>query len=457
MGSAAALVGVAGFCALRYKVALPNQRLVRTGLGIKGMHISQKCVHWPFQQLRVLDLTPFTVKVRVMAMSKKRIDISLPTVWTLAPDARTLVQINESKTVKDVSPLQRYATRLMTMTEAERAHFFEQYIQGEARIIAGNMDLEDLASNRTQVQKELRDKLAVDFEEVGVHILNGNIEDLHDTDGQKYFEQIRQKALREAESAAKVATAEAERTGNVGKAEADAKSQIDVAKHKREALVAENLQKEQEWTSKAKLQEVQSDAERRMAIAKAFQQAEAEKKTNELQKGVEEARLEQRLAKERAENLSTIKIDAEGVLAKAKGEADAQVALAKALLEAERMRAAGIQSVLEAQAAGLQRLREAAGGTMSDLTAYLFYERKGPEQVTSSFGEAVRDMKPHITVWNRDNEKGAGQAVTDFLGMMPHFLTAMGKQTGFQILPQLFPQTKSPSSSEHPPCPPSEK
>lgn len=462
--------GILGFCAARYRVALPNQRIVRTGLGIQGMQISQKCIHWPFQQLRVLDLTPFTVKVRVAAMSKHRIEFDLPTVWTLAPDTRTLNQFNQAKAqnvtdttanvdspiskVSDVSPLELYARRLMTMGTSERSQFFEQYIQGEARIIAGNMDLDDLASNRQRVQEELTNKLAADFERVGVVVLNGNIEDLHDKksdDGKEnnnYFFHRKQRALKEAESAAKVATSEAERIGNVGKAEADAKSKMDVARHNREGLVAENQQQEQEWISRAKLAEVQSDSERKIAIAKATQVAETERTTSELQKKVEEARLEQHVAKERAANLSTIQVEAESALARANGEANATVARAKAHLEAERLRAAGILAVLEAQASGLKSMVDAAGGDMSRLVAYLFTERKGQEELGKTFAQAVQDLKPNITVWSRggnnNSDDSAGQSVTNFLGMMPHFLKTVEQQTGFQILPQLFSKSDTP-------------
>jgi flotillin len=469
-------VGFLGFCASRYKVALPNQRIVRTGIGIRGMHISQKCIHWPFQKLQFIELVPWSIKVKIEAMSNKRIEFHMPTVWTLAPDVRSRDEVNaqrrtrkealerealktkELKTEAPVqnpieplaitltklaqtqSPLELYATRLMTMSDKERVQFFEQYIQGEARVIAGNMDLNDIAGNRLIVQQQLREKLEEDFAEVGVTVLNANIADIHDKEGQDYFAQIRKKALSEAESAAKVATAEADQLGNVGKAKADGLSKKEVAMHNREALVAENLEKEAEWQSKAKLAKTQSEAERDMAIAIAMKNAESQKKESQLQKEVEEAKLEQQVAHERAKTLSTVKVQAEIAIEKAKGEAAAQIELAKAQKEAEVLRGEGILAILKSQSEGLDKMRTAAGGNMESLNAYLFMERKGPEAVTSTFADAVAGMKPHITVWNRtEQDSSPANSVTDFLGMMPHFLKTMERQSGYKILPQLFP------------------
>jgi hypothetical protein len=52
------MAGAGLFVAARYRVASPNERLIRTGLGIKGINITRKCIHWPFQTLRRLNLQP---------------------------------------------------------------------------------------------------------------------------------------------------------------------------------------------------------------------------------------------------------------------------------------------------------------------------------------------------------------------------------------------------------------
>lgn len=44
----------------RYKISTPDEYLVRTGLGIKGMNISKSEMQWPFQEAFKVSIVPKT-------------------------------------------------------------------------------------------------------------------------------------------------------------------------------------------------------------------------------------------------------------------------------------------------------------------------------------------------------------------------------------------------------------
>jgi flotillin len=164
-GALAALLSPAFF----YRTAKANERLIRTGLGLKGIHVSQKCFHIPFfQTLRVVNLEPRIHKVLIEAMSKERISFHMPTVWTLAPK-------------NDNDSVQRYASRLLEMDDRHLDTFFTGIIEGDGRIIAGEMELDEIQGQREKVRQKLMGKLGPDFDALGMEILNVNVAELTDT------------------------------------------------------------------------------------------------------------------------------------------------------------------------------------------------------------------------------------------------------------------------------------
>lgn len=262
-------VGAGLTLASLYRTARSNERLVRTGLMLKGIHISQTCFHIPyFQTFRRVSLEPRTYKVPIEAMSKERISFHMPTVWTIAPK-------------KDEDSIRKYAERLLDMDEKQHKDFFAGIIEGEGRIIAGGLELDQLQGRREQVRDELMGKLGPDFSLVGCEILNVNVAELMDTAGQEYFAERRKRALSEAMNTARTAVAEATLAGDTGVAKANAETRERVAEYNRQAVLAENKQTQAIWESKAELAQSQSKAEQTIAIAKAAQMAQSQQKESE--------------------------------------------------------------------------------------------------------------------------------------------------------------------------------
>lgn len=131
----------------RFRIARPNERLIRTGFLCKGTNIPLRCFHIPFlQTFSRLSLEPGTFKIPIEAMSKERISFHMPTVWTLGPK-------------EDSASLSKYAERLISMDHKQLERFYSGIIEGEGRIIAGSMELDELQGHRECVRDKLVGKL----------------------------------------------------------------------------------------------------------------------------------------------------------------------------------------------------------------------------------------------------------------------------------------------------------
>lgn len=288
--------------------------------------------------------------------------------------------------------------------------------------------------------------------------------------GQEYFAERRKRALSEAMNTARRAVAEATRDGDSGVAKATAETREQKANYDRQATLEENKQLAAIWTSRAQLAETQYKSELAIALAKAKKESESEQKSSEYRKLVEEAKEQETLARQRAHDLSVVKVIAETKVEEAKGqalailelaEADAKVVeiKARAARAAEEHRAAGLSAVLTAEANGLQQLTSSAG-SVKDLNNYLLVKQGSLDKVMAASVAAVKDMKPVISVsqWNRssngnDNANSSANDTTqnpvvDLMTLAPQVVKEMEKVTGLQLFPQLFKaQSVSPASA----------
>ena len=73
-------IGLLGFAATRYRTSHSNQWLVRTGIGVTDMEIAKKFVHWPFQNIQTINMTPQSFKFAVNAMSREKMEFNFPAV-----------------------------------------------------------------------------------------------------------------------------------------------------------------------------------------------------------------------------------------------------------------------------------------------------------------------------------------------------------------------------------------
>jgi len=76
-----------GWLSTRYKVAGPNEYIVKTGIFIDDLEISKKTFWLPYQTFGIIMLEPSTYHCLIEeAMSHERIAFNMPTVFTIGPE-----------------------------------------------------------------------------------------------------------------------------------------------------------------------------------------------------------------------------------------------------------------------------------------------------------------------------------------------------------------------------------
>lgn len=200
----AGFVGVGALMATRYRVAGPAEYIVRTGLKIPDVAIDKHAIQWPFQTYRRLNMSPSTLSVEVDAMSKERIPFKMPSVWTIGPQ-------DNPESLKKYSRL---------MIEKDHAHLRDTVvgiIQGEARILAANLELDSLFRDRVTYKNNVTQKVNDVLKPFGLTIYNSNIAELADLDSHnQYFSEQKKRALQKVTQEARVHVAEAAKDGETG-------------------------------------------------------------------------------------------------------------------------------------------------------------------------------------------------------------------------------------------------
>ncbi len=363
----AALAGA--FLLTRYRVAQSNQYLVRTGIFIEGISIDKKVFHLPFQTLETLDLAPKSYSFTVNAMSQEKMEFILPAVFTVGP--------------KDSEEhLKAYAKYLLYEPEESVRDIIRGMIEGETRVIAANMSIEDIFKGRTEFKEAIIKGVHQELDKFGLSVFNANIKELQDSAQSKYFSFLAQKISADAENQAKIDISEAKRRGDVGAKEREGTTRQRVAEVESETKIKENYNRNQREKSDAELNQNRAVYQQQVQIAKIESELNAAKRQEELQKDVELRRLERETERRRATELSKATVEAEIKATEASGEAVSmrQLADAKlytemknadATLYAKNKEAQSIQAIYEAQAKGLQKIVDTFEGDNRALLNYL--------------------------------------------------------------------------------------
>ena len=123
VGGAVALGGAAYFVGSRIFVSAPHQYIVKTGLGVRDLHVAKTAFRLPFQQCSMLSVEPSTFTISIDSMSRERISFRMPTSWSIGPDWRT------------TEALERYARLMAEKAPAEVDRTVSGVIQGEVRVL----------------------------------------------------------------------------------------------------------------------------------------------------------------------------------------------------------------------------------------------------------------------------------------------------------------------------------
>ena len=456
---ATAAVGFGAFMYMRYRVAKPSEYIVKTGLGIDNVAISKKTLQLPFQRWFTMDIAPTTFYISIDAMSSERIPFKMPTVWTVV-------------VMDDPKSLETYAKRLMDKGPQGLREIVEGVIQGEARVLTANMELDKLFSDRNKFKDSVTEKIGeVLGDDFGLEVCNSNIAELSDLDLEnQYFNEQKRRALQKVEEAARVDVAEAVKDGEIGEKEQRTLARQNVATYEMEATLVENERAREIEESNKNLSVSKATYRKEKDIADAEAEAAALKRKYELQKDVEITRKNQELENQRATDwvkasvaaevivtqsqgkADSVKIVADGEAAakkrRAEGDAEAKKIMAEAeliaqqrqaegLLAIKKAEAAGLLAIRQAEADGLHKLVESAGG-VDGLNRYLLVRDDVPTKIAEQRAHALQGLNPRVTVWNTGSDSGNNAPlsgiVNDLLKSSMPLMDGIKEQTGYDFL-----------------------
>ncbi|CAN8252254.1 unnamed protein product [Cochlearia groenlandica] len=450
-----------------YKVARASEYLAITGAGIDDIKLAKKSWVFPWQSCTVFDVSPVNYTFKVQAMSAEKLPFVLPAVFTIGPR------------VENSDALILYA-RLISPHDKQSNHvneLVEGVIEGETRVLAASMTMEEIFKGTKEFKKEVFDKVQLELDQFGLIIYNANVKQLVDVPGHEYFSYLGQKTQMEAANQARIDVSEAKMKGEIGakersgltvqnaakidaeskiismqrqgqgtKEEIKVKTEIKVFENQKEADVAkanaELAMKKAAWTKDARVAEVEA--------AKAVALREAE-----LQTQVEKMNALTRTEKLKAEFLSKASVEyetkvqeanwelynkqkqAEAVLYEKQKQAEAERAAADAAFYSKQKEADGLVALASAQGTYLKTLLEALQNDYSAVRDFLMINNGAYLEIAKTNAIAVRDLNPKISVWNHGGEQGnvGGSGMKDIAGlykMLPPVLDTVYEQTGMQ-------------------------
>ncbi|KXS15523.1 hypothetical protein M427DRAFT_98680, partial [Gonapodya prolifera JEL478] len=404
-----------------------SQYIVKTGFGIDDMEINKKCWVFPGQKYSLLEVTPMNFPLNLHVMSAEKLEFQLPAVFTIGPRADQI----------DIPSLKKYARLLATKNEEHVSEIVKGVIEGETRVIAASMTLEEIFKDRRIFKDNVIKHVQAELDHFGLIIYNANVKQLQDTPGSEYFSYLRLKTHEGAVNQAKVDVAEAKYRGDVGEKERQGLTRQNVARVETETVVYENDRKEKVAFAAAHLATKQAEFDRQVHIAQIEADQAAAARKVELQRVVEQRRGETETERLRAEVLAKATVEYESNV-KTAGALMFDLGFCDAHLYAQSKQADAVTALFRAQSDGISLLTSAFGGDTSAVLRYLMLERGLFTELAKANAEAIRGLEPKITVWNTGADAGTGasskegpaNAIRDVYRMLPPLLTTVQDQTG---------------------------
>ncbi len=404
---------------MNYEISNPNQYLVRTGLGIKDIQISKKCVVLrPLQRVTVVDLTPQNYSFNLQAMSNQKMEFHLPGVFTIGPK-------------DDSEELKKYCKLMLDLDNNKLIELIKGVIEGETRVLSASMTIDEIFNDRSMFKDLIIKNVQSELDQFGLQIFNANIKELQDTPGSEYFSFLRQKTRSEAEGLAKVDTAEAKKKADIGQKDREVQTRVQISTLEATAIENENENKKRVSQSTAEFKIVEAENNRRMKIAQIEGEKLGDIRYQELEKEVESKRYSTELESRRANDLSQINIEAEGV--KLKADAD---------LYTKEKQAEASYKMYQAQSEGLKKMMETLD--QKQLMQYLMLDRGLYQDLAKTNSEAIKGLNPKITVWQTGGgNENIVKPIRDILQAIPPIFTTIQDQTDTNLLGHLLGSSSS--------------
>ncbi|KFA69444.1 hypothetical protein S40285_04618 [Stachybotrys chlorohalonatus IBT 40285] len=476
---------------MSYKVSAPDEYLAITGMGISTVKITKAAWVLPFQRYKRFSVQPHDYAMDLQAMTKEKLQFSLPVVFTVGPDvnqrgANTKQQhLGDSDDGADSSysgvrredrgdALMKYAMLIAESGDAkapgvgQRTHvenIVKGIIEGETRVLVSSLTMEELFREREEFKRRIFRSIQGELDQFGLKIYNANVKELKDAPNSVYFESLSRKAHEGATNQARIDVAEAQLKGNVGEAQRRGEQDREIAKINAETAVQKTERDIERAQAEAHLHTREAGLSRDVEIAKVTAQRELQSKDEDLKKLVEIKRAAAEMERLRATDVvratiareskqeaadaaayevaadarakqEAIKLAAEAAAFQTRTEADASNYATQQAAEADLVRRSKEAEGVAAMADAYGRLAHAFGGPQG-LLQYLMLEKGTHVELARANAEAIRGLEPKISVWNTGGAgTGSGDAtetMRNVYQMLPPLMTTINDQTGITL------------------------
>lgn len=440
MYTAGALAASIAFFATRFRSVPANQYFAKTGFLVNGVHVSRKTFLLPFQKLSVINLDPINYHFLGNNMSKEFVPFSLPLIFTVSP-------IHPEE---DANGFIRYATRLGNLDHEAVKNIIGGIVHGETRGFVGSMTIQEIFSDKEAFRNNVVERVQKDLEQFGLKIHNANIEEMHDTEGNSYFSNLKRKALEEANTQSRIFVSEAQKEGDIGEKNREVTTRRERAIMEADAQQTEKKESQRvsEYTKDLAIAMIVNKRMEELSKIEAYQTTE--NKRIEVESELNRRRQQEELERLRTKDVITATAEAEALIKTSEAgatvikiKADADAIAMKTRAEAEFFanckQAEAIRLQLEAQASGLERLYEVSR-TNPELASFYLALEKGlfsPHGIYSVIAdkqaEAIRGLEPKIHIWNTGEKDNYANVIANLTKTLPPILDVVQEQTGIKL------------------------
>ncbi|PHH92966.1 hypothetical protein CDD83_3124 [Cordyceps sp. RAO-2017] len=479
-----------------FSIADPDEFLAITGLGIKSVRISKAAWVWPLQRCVRFSVQPHDYAMDLQAMTKEKLQFSLPVVFTIGPDVNRR-GANGRQRRRQVEPddevrgpeadagvgdrrrgggggggnggggngggdedrgdsLVKYAMLLAAQSglavrkNHQQAHvdsIVKGIIEGETRVLVSSMTMEEIFSEREVFKRRIFRNIQGELDQFGLKIYNANVKELKDAPGSVYFESLSRKAHEGATNQARIDVAAAQLRGTVGEAQRRGEQDREMAKINAETAVQKTERDIERAQAEAHLHTTQAGLTRDVDIARVTAQRALQSRDEDLKRDVEVKRAAAELERLRARDVVEATVRREGQQQHAdaaayevRATADAEAYAGEKAADAAAHGKEKDAEALECMAAAYAKLSQAFGGPQG-LLQYLMIEKGTYIELARANAEAIRGLEPKISVWTtgggggggRPGDGDAAEAMRNVYQMLPPLMTTIHDQTGITL------------------------
>ncbi|KAF4451238.1 hypothetical protein F53441_5781 [Fusarium austroafricanum] len=387
---------------MSYRISAPDEYLAITGMGVKTVKITKAAWVWPLQRCTRFSIRPHDYAMDLQAMTKEKLQFSLPVVFTVGPDVNQRGANRPAADGEDDDldredrgdALMKYAMLLANSEEKENvsqsqhvANIVKGIIEGETRVLVSSMTMEEIFTEREVFKKRIFRNIQNELSQFGLLIFNANAK-LKDAPNSVYFASLSRKAHEGATNQARIDVAEAQLRGNVGEAKRKGEQEREIAKINAETAVQKTERDIERAQAEAHLDTKRTGLTRDVDIARVTAQRVLESKDEDLKKEVEIKRAAAEMERLRATDVVKATIARESKQQAADASAYEVEADARAHQEASQRKAdaAAYQTKISADAdaaASYARITKntdaAAYQTRNDAEAYNYAAQQRAE------------------------------------------------------------------------------